>query len=357
MKLTESEWLALRAEYEAGATFRDLRRKTGKDRKTLARGLRSVGTIIRKGGHRVGMPAPWNSGPRTDPYRQCSVCDQSVSRIILANPPTCVSCYSKQRRETPAEKNRYLKRNYGMTLDQANALLAEQGGRCAVCLTPIDLFKKMWIGGGVVDHDHATGAIRGLLCQACNLVIGLAGDQEHRLAKAQHYLASNGVAGNGAVIHETAVLFHPIIMTNQKAIKIGPECRIDSFVKLEGGMGLEIGPFVHLASGAHLNIGGGCVELGAESAVASGGKILGGSADPSWPSMSAAARPTRHHDKRMLTTIGPRAVVATNAVVLPGCHLGEGAILAAGAVATRPIPAWEIWGGAPARFIKERPHR
>jgi len=151
--------------------------------------------------------------------------------------------------------------------------------------------------------------------------------------------------------------YEPILVLRPEVIEIHDEVRIDSYVKLEGGLGLIIGPFVHIAAFAHLNIGGGAVELGAESAVASGGKILGGSADPSWPSMSAAARPTRQSAKKLLTSIGPRAVVCTNAVVLPGCHLGEGAILAAGGVATKPIPAWQIWGGSPARFIKERPHR
>ena len=115
------------------------------------------------------------------------------------------------------------------------------------------------------------------------------------------------------------------------------------------------GPIGHVVEIA-LGIGGGQVELGAESAVASGGKILSGSADPAWPSMSAAARPTRQSATKMLTSIGPRAVVCTNAVVLPGCHLGEGAILAAGGVATCPIPAGEVWGGAPARKLRDRCH-
>lgn len=346
MRLTETDWLALRAEYEAGATFRDLRRKTGKDRKDLARGLRSVGTTIRKGGHRVGMPAPWNSGPRTDHYRRCAVCEEDTRRIVLADPPTCNGCYSKQQRETPAGKNRYLKRHYGLTLEQAEAMLAQQGGRCAVCHEEIALFRKGWLGGGAVDHDHATGTVRGILCHGCNIAIGLIGRNE-RLARAQHYLARAQ-----AEIHPTVQLFYPIVMTNPSMIRIAEECRIDSLVKLEGGEGLTIGPFVHVASGAQLNIGGGSLEMGPESAVASGGKVLTGSADPDWPSMSAAARPTRQTVKRLFTSIGPRATVGVNAVVLPGCHLGEGSMLGAGAVATHPIPAFEVWVGNPARFLK-----
>jgi acetyltransferase-like isoleucine patch superfamily enzyme len=157
--------------------------------------------------------------------------------------------------------------------------------------------------------------------------------------------------GRDVVIHEPVVILQP------DKIDVGDEVRIDAFADLRGGLGLTIGPWTHIANHASINIGGGVVELGAESAVAAGGRVLGGSADPDWPSMSAAARFARHSEKRLLTSIGPRAVVCVNAVVLPGCHLGEGAILAAGSVATRPIPPWEIWAGAPARFIKARPHR
>jgi acetyltransferase-like isoleucine patch superfamily enzyme len=54
------------------------------------------------------------------------------------------------------------------------------------------------------------------------------------------------------------------------------------------------------------------------------------------------------------TELKPYAVVLANAVVLPGVTLHDGAVLAAGAVATRDIPAWEIWAGVPARFLAKR---
>jgi acetyltransferase-like isoleucine patch superfamily enzyme len=154
--------------------------------------------------------------------------------------------------------------------------------------------------------------------------------------------------GHGVVIHEPVVILQP------EQIELRDEVRVDAFVDLRGGRGLVIGAWVHIANHASLNVGGGQVELGPESAVAAGARVLGGSADPAWPSMSAAARPTRQSAKKGLTVIGPRAVVGANAVVLPGCHLGEGAILAAGGVATRPIPAGEVWGGVPARKLRDR---
>ena len=46
--------------------------------------------------------------------------------------------------------------------------------------------------------------------------------------------------------------------------------------------------------------------------------------------------------------------VGTRAMILPGVTLGHGAVVAAGAVVTKSIPAFEIWGGIPARKIGER---
>ena len=57
-----------------------------------------------------------------------------------------------------------LKRLYGMTPADHEAMLEAQGGRCAVCGQDKDL---------VVDHNHKTGKVRGLLCRTCNFVIGM----------------------------------------------------------------------------------------------------------------------------------------------------------------------------------------
>jgi acetyltransferase-like isoleucine patch superfamily enzyme len=55
--------------------------------------------------------------------------------------------------------------------------------------------------------------------------------------------------------------------------------------------------------------------------------------------------------------IGRGAVVGINCVVMPGVELGDGAVLAPGGVATAGtrIPAHELWGGIPARKLKDLP--
>lgn len=63
-------------------------------------------------------------------------------------------------------------------------LRADQHYRCAICGRHEDQLP----GGLVVDHDHGTGFVRGVLCPACNSLLGLAGDSAAVLAAAQHYL-------------------------------------------------------------------------------------------------------------------------------------------------------------------------
>jgi acetyltransferase-like isoleucine patch superfamily enzyme len=157
------------------------------------------------------------------------------------------------------------------------------------------------------------------------------------------------IRGTGVLIHEPSVILH------SDAVTLGDHVRIDAFAKLEGGDGLELRDRVHVASFAHLNIGGGRCWIGTEAAIASGGKVITGGNQLAAPSMSAAAVPGRQRVVRGHAVVGARAVVLVNAVVLPGVHLGEGAVLAAGGVASHDIPAWEVWGGVPARKLTDRP--
>lgn len=60
-----------------------------------------------------------------------------------------------------------LKRNYGISVEQYDAMHTAQGGLCAVCGGVNANGKRL-----AVDHDHKTGAIRQLLCLSCNLVVG-----------------------------------------------------------------------------------------------------------------------------------------------------------------------------------------
>lgn len=152
-----------------------------------------------------------------------------------------------------------------------------------------------------------------------------------------------------------AAIFAPVLILKPELVEIGAGARVDSFVKIEGGLGVQIGRWVHIGSFVSVNVGGGQLVIGEHVAVASGARLLGGSNMPGTLSMSAASPPEMQHIERKTTVIGAYAFVASNAVVLPGVTLGEGAVLAAGGVATKDIPPWQIWGGTPAHYIKNRP--
>jgi len=91
--------------------------------------------------------------------------------------------YIADGRKAIANRRSYLKRKYGITPERYEELLVEQGGGCGICgrLPRADIALH-------VDHDHATGAIRGLLCFRCNNALGDFEDDYERLAAAVRYL-------------------------------------------------------------------------------------------------------------------------------------------------------------------------
>jgi hypothetical protein len=95
-----------------------------------------------------------------------------------ASMPRCKPCHS-------AWKNKqHIKRNYGLEWDEYVALLDKQKGKCFLCGSN---------GSGkdsrlVVDHDHETGEVRGLLCWNCNVGIGLFKEDTELLNKVIKYI-------------------------------------------------------------------------------------------------------------------------------------------------------------------------
>lgn len=84
-------------------------------------------------------------------------------------------------------RGRQLERNYGVDLATYKALVAEQGGVCAICgKAPSGKRPAL-----AVDHDHTTGEVRGLLCRSCNVALGHFRDDERRLKAAVRYLETH----------------------------------------------------------------------------------------------------------------------------------------------------------------------
>lgn len=78
----------------------------------------------------------------------------------------------------------YLKRNYGIDLDTYYGLLRVQDNKCGICKGEGFTMAKHHELKLVVDHDHETGKVRGLLCHNCNRALGLLKDDKKALLRA-----------------------------------------------------------------------------------------------------------------------------------------------------------------------------
>lgn len=82
----------------------------------------------------------------------------------------------------------YYKRNYGITLEEVLDMAEKQGFVCAICHKENFAMGDCHSGALVVDHDHTTGKVRGLLCHNCNRALGLLGDNVDILLSSISYL-------------------------------------------------------------------------------------------------------------------------------------------------------------------------
>jgi hypothetical protein len=72
-----------------------------------------------------------------------------------------------------------LVRRYGISRQERSRLLIAQDGLCGIC------YERPAV---TVDHDHATGRVRGMLCKACNVALGVLGDDVESLQRVIEYL-------------------------------------------------------------------------------------------------------------------------------------------------------------------------
>lgn len=110
-------------------------------------------------------------------------------------------------------------------------------------------------------------------------------------------------------------------------------------------MGLKLADSVAVGWFAELDARGG-ITIGHDTNISSHVKLITGSHDIDDPDFTADFRPIN---------IGHHCWIGTGAIVLQGVNIGDGAVVAAGAVVTKDIPPFEVWGGVPAKYIKDRP--
>ena len=127
-------------------------------------------------GHSVREPDGSPEG-----FKRCSKCRVSKPVDMFhrhKTQPGGYNTYCKECRSDMASKT-HLKRTYGLTTADLEALVEAQGGLCAICETK---------PAAHVDHDHVTGKIRGVLCFTCNVALGQLKDDAALFRKAIDYL-------------------------------------------------------------------------------------------------------------------------------------------------------------------------
>jgi hypothetical protein len=142
--------------------------------------------------------------PRGETSLECKPCASRRRQLLLQRramvPGTCSKCgklagLPKKRWVCP-ECHQVRRRRDGricawraqviqMTIEEYDRLFASQRGRCAICQTDKPGQGRRNLH---VDHDHEFGHVRGLLCVACNRMIGLAGDSPAMLRAAAAYI-------------------------------------------------------------------------------------------------------------------------------------------------------------------------
>jgi hypothetical protein len=97
--------------------------------------------------------------------------------------PYCKPCHNARgkaaKEKVGGSRTYHLKRRYGISAQDADAMLVEQDGLCAICRAAPAVH---------VDHDHETGAVRALLCFNCNGGLGQFRDDPWLLHTAAFYV-------------------------------------------------------------------------------------------------------------------------------------------------------------------------
>lgn len=155
-----------------------------------------------------------SSGMRDGHRNDCKLCNlEAKKKRYDANPRIAIERVRKWQHDNPErvretrrrrnahpdrqrkQRDTYYRRTYGISADDADAILEAQNHRCAICMKPApERLASMHL-----DHDHDTGAIRGFLCLDCNQGLGKLRDDPSLLLRAVVYLRQRGrIRGSAA---------------------------------------------------------------------------------------------------------------------------------------------------------------
>jgi acetyltransferase-like isoleucine patch superfamily enzyme len=156
--------------------------------------------------------------------------------------------------------------------------------------------------------------------------------------------------GEDVYIAENVVIKRPHLMT------IGSHVAIDSYfyctTQVELGSYIHIAPLVSVIGGekASFTMSDFCTIAAGCRIVCAGDEYLG-------EGLISPVIPDEFRDNIICKPVVmmPYSAFGTSVVVNPGVTLNEGAVVGANSYVSHDIPAWEIWAGSPAKFIRKRP--
>ncbi len=124
------------------------------------------------------------------------ICLKGHDTDVVGRDKSASNCKACRREASKASYRKFndkrrdyrLQTTFGISLVEYNAMFASQNGLCAGCHKHQTQFKTRF----AVDHDHQTGAVRGLLCTSCNWVLGKVEDSTVCLQSLLDYLGRHG---------------------------------------------------------------------------------------------------------------------------------------------------------------------
>ncbi len=161
-----------------------------------------------------------------------------------------------------------------------------------------------------------------------------------RIRNTRHSYLATKLAYNIGRLHGLSLR---IYLYRRIGVKIGERCVIRRGVYIGSPNELEVGDGSFVGRASLYCTGG--VKIGRNVNVSDGAVIITAKHDINSPKFEATYEPI---------TVGDWAWITTNAIILAGVNVGEGAVVAAGAVVTKDVSPYSVVGGNPARAIGER---
>lgn len=134
------------------------------------------------------------------PLEDFSISRRQPKPVYRSNCKACCAAHARNwarehvERASANKRRNNLRWMYGMTIADYDALLAQQGGVCAICRQSETVKRKGRLLRMPVDHDHKTGEVRGILCHRCNRALGLLNENAFILRRAISYLGRTSSA-------------------------------------------------------------------------------------------------------------------------------------------------------------------